>query len=56
MEKSTFFRQTNVFTTKVTKELISRKFLSVIAFYTFPLLCGLFLSGSNSVKLTSRKI
>ena len=28
--KSTFFRQINVFTKKVTKELISRKFLSVI--------------------------
>ena len=37
-EKSTFFRQINGFTNKeVTKELISRKFLSVIAFYTtFP--------------------
>ena len=33
----TFFRQINGFTKEVTKELISRKFLSVIAFYsTFP--------------------
>ena len=32
-----FFRQINVFTNEVAKELISRKFLSVIAFYTtFP--------------------
>ena len=32
-----FFRQINIFTKEVTKELISRKFLSVIAFYsTFP--------------------
>ena len=32
-----FFRQINVFTKEVTNELISRNFLSVIAFYsTFP--------------------
>ena len=32
-----FFRQINGFTKEVTKELISRKFLSLIAFYsTFP--------------------
>ena len=36
-EKSTFSRQTNVFTKEVTKELISRKFLILVAFYsTFP--------------------
>ena len=40
-----FFRQINAFTKEVTKELISRKFLSVIAFYsTFPhcVLCAYF--------------
>ena len=37
-EKSTFFRQINVFNKEVTKESISRKYLSVIACYwTFPL-------------------
>ena len=32
-EKLPFFRQINISTKEVTKELISRKFLSVIAFY-----------------------
>ena len=32
IEKSTFFRQINGFTKEVAKKLISRKFLSVIAF------------------------
>ena len=37
VENLHFFRQINVFTNKVTKEMISRNFLSVIAFYsTFP--------------------
>ena len=37
MEYHHFFRQINVFTKEVTKELISRKFFSVIVFYrTFP--------------------
>ena len=45
-----FFRQINIFTKEVTKELISRKFLSVIAFYrTFPHCDNLF---SNNVALT----
>ena len=36
-ENYNFFRQCNDFTKEVTKEIISRKFLSVIAFYsTFP--------------------
>ena len=36
-EKSTFFRQINVFTKEVTKELNSRNFFCVIAFWnTFP--------------------
>ena len=33
-ENCHFFRQINVFTKEVTKEMISRKFLSVIAFYS----------------------
>ena len=32
-ERLPFFRQINISTKEVTKELISRKFLSVIAFY-----------------------
>ena len=32
--KQHFFRQINISTKEITKELISRKFLSVIAFYT----------------------
>ena len=35
MEKSTFFPSNQRFTKEVTKELISRKFLRVIAFYSF---------------------
>ena len=42
-ENQNFFRQISVFTKEVAKELISRKFLSVNAFYsTFPH-CGLLL-------------
>ena len=33
-KRNTFFRQINVFTKVITKELISRKFLSVITFHT----------------------
>ena len=40
--KSTFSRQINVFTKEVTKELISRKFFSVIAFYSIFPHCALF--------------
>ena len=32
-EKSIFFRQINVFTKEVTKELVSRNYLSMIMFY-----------------------
>ena len=38
LKNEEIFRQMNVFTKEVTKELISRNILSVIAFYsTFPL-------------------
>ena len=50
-ENSTFFRQINVYTTKVTKELISRKFLSVIAFYNIQLFTKW--TGRNEI-ITSR--
>ena len=66
--KINIFRQINVFTEEVTKELISRNFLSVIAFYSiFPhytvsdtsrkdIYVSMYLSRLNKSDLFSRQI
>ena len=36
-----FFRQINVFTKEVTKELMSQKILNVLSFYSLSILCEL---------------